>query len=294
VTNATLRLLSIYALTEAQLGAPSFGVQNTRQQFAFSVECCANMVARRYFENLSSGISRKQIVCYNSCMKANLFAVIHSRERTEACANAELAIKCGMNGVFFISHGDISSEGILEIAKNFKKEHDDVAVGVNLLGESVQTAISDAQLANLDMVWTDETPSDNDCRVIRGFRDMGLWRIKWYGGVAFKYQPQPEDLTLAAKEAIGVIDMLTTSGVGTGSAPDIEKLKTLSEGFGQRVAVASGASTDNIAEMLPYVGDFLIATSISKDFYNLDEDKCLALVNAARSAEEHFLKSVAN
>lgn len=225
--------------------------------------------------------------------QANLFAVIHSRERNEAHSNAELAIKCGMNGVFFISHGDITPEGVINLAKLFQQEHD-VAVGVNLLGENIQSAISEAQEAGLDMIWTDETPSDNDCRVIRGFRDMGLWKIKWYGGVAFKYQPQPSDLTLAAKEAIGVIDMLTTSGVGTGYAPDIEKLKTLSEGFGQRVAIASGASADNIAEMLPYVGDFLIATSISKDFYNLDEDKCLALVNAARSAEEHFLKSVAN
>jgi predicted TIM-barrel enzyme len=223
--------------------------------------------------------------------QANLFAVIHSRERTEACANAELAIKCGMNGVFFISHGDISSDGILQIAKNFKKERQDVFVGVNLLGESVQNAISEAQMADLDMIWTDETPSDNDCRVIRGVKDMGLWTIVWYGGVAFKYQPQPEDLTVAAKEVIGIIDVLTTSGIGTGRAPDIEKLKTLSEAFGQRIAIASGASAENIAEMIPYVSDLLVATSISKDFYNLDEEKCRALVKAARSAEEHFLIS---
>lgn len=218
-------------------------------------------------------------------MKANLFAVIHSRVGQEARDNAELAINCGMNGVFFISHGNMHSNAVIEMAKMFKQNHSNIAVGVNLLGERIQSAISESQDAMLDMVWTDETPSENDCRVIRSFKDNGLWKIKWYGGVAFKYQPQPEDLTIAAKEAVGVIDVLTTSGVGTGHAPDIEKLKTLSDGFGQRVAVASGASVENIEAMLPYVGDFLIATSISRDFYTLDEKKCLALVKVARSAE---------
>ena len=220
-------------------------------------------------------------------MKANLFAVIHSRERSEAHSNAELAIKCGMDGVFFISHGDLMPEAIIHIAEAFKKEYPDAMVGVNLLGENLQQALSAVNESTLDMVWTDESPSENDIRVIKGFRDFGFWKkkTKWYGGVAFKYQPQPDDLTVAAKEAIGVIDVLTTSGVGTGRAPDIEKLKTLAEGFGQRVAVASGASADNIEAMLPYVGDFLIATSIGKDFYNLDEEKCLAVVKAAREAE---------
>lgn len=219
-------------------------------------------------------------------MSSNIFAVIHARTKIEAYTNADLAIKCGCNGVFFISHGDLDSYAIIDLAKNYLNYNDTpgIKIGVNLLGERVEDVVNEIA-CHVDMLWSDYTPEGAERSNFAKKRKEHLCSFDFYGGVAFKYQPQPSDLLVAAQDARGVVDVLTTSGVGTGYAPDVAKLAVLTEGFGRKIAVASGVTPDNAVEMLPYVSDFLVATGISKDFHTIDEDKCKALVEAIRSAE---------
>jgi len=219
-------------------------------------------------------------------MSSNIFAVIHVREKSEAFVNADLAIKCGCNGIFFISHGELTSSSIIDITTDYDFDYRkyDVRLGINLLGERVADVVNDIA-CYVDMLWSDYAPSGDERQEFTKKRAEHLCCFEFYGGVAFKYQPQPSDLLLAAQEARGVIDVLTTSGVGTGHAPDIAKLAILAEGFEKKIAVASGVTPDNAVEMLPYVDHFLVATGISKNFHTIDEDKCKALVNAIRSAE---------
>jgi len=215
-------------------------------------------------------------------MSANLFAVIHAREASEALSNAELAVKCGMNGVFFISHGELTSEQVIQLAKDFQTEQH-VQKGVNLLGKKVVDVVNDVA-CHVDMLWSDYTPEFEEREQVEDLRKKHLCSFDFYGGVAFKYTRQPKDLLKAAQDVKGFVDVLTTSGPATGVPPEIEKLAVLAEGFGDKIAVASGVTPENVVPMLPYVGYFLVATGISKDFHNLDEDKCKALVNAVRSA----------
>lgn len=221
-------------------------------------------------------------ICYTKNMSVDIFAVIHSRNQLEAFHNADLAIKCGCNGVFFISHGDLTSKQIIELSKSYESEY--AKIGVNLLGERVENVVDDIA-CYVDMLWSDYTPTGIEKEIFSKKRDEHLCYFDFYGGIAFKYQPQPDDLFKAAQEARGLVDILTTSGVGTGSAPDIAKLAVLAEGFEKKIAVASGVTPDNAAEMLPYVNHFLVATGISKNFYTIDEDKCKALVDVIRSTE---------
>jgi len=51
------------------------------------------------------------------------------------------------------------------------------------------------------------------------------WKGIYFGGVAFKYQEDVTDLAKVAVAAMPFLDVITTSGVGTGIAPNLEKIK---------------------------------------------------------------------
>ncbi|MBS1722842.1 MAG: hypothetical protein JSS66_07675 [Armatimonadetes bacterium] len=208
-----------------------------------------------------------------------IFAVVHTRQEPEALANAVVAVECGCDGVFFINHGGMTPETLLSIATQFEPSK----TGVNFLGSSLSEAFRLCGSA-IPMMWSDNAPITlMAAEALAAHRkDVGFTGVH-YGGVAFKYQPQPANLRKAGEEARFLVDVLTTSGDGTGIAPDLEKLAVLAEGFGSKIAVASGVTPENVVSMLPYVDHFLVATGISKDFHNLDVEKCKALVDAVRS-----------
>lgn len=210
---------------------------------------------------------------------AQVLAVIHSRPK-DALQNAITAMNCGCDGVFFISHGDMTPAELLYLSDSDVFPN---AQGVNLLGFTVEEAMNMAG-RRASMVWSDYTPSDYERAMLEAARQKMLFNGLFFGGVAFKYQPQPADLRKAAEQVKGFVDVLTTSGVATGSAPDIEKLAILAEGFGNKIAVASGVTADNVVPMLPYLSHILVSTGISQDFYTIDPDKCKRLVDVVKSS----------
>jgi predicted TIM-barrel enzyme len=225
-------------------------------------------------------------------MNTKVFAVIHVKDTEQANHNTHFAKYVGFDGVFLISHGTMDSQHLLNLAKTLQYEtslrHRNeplFQVGINLLGTSPVEAFIQVG-DSLDMLWTDNAfVEDSDhTDTIKLARSSANSHAIYYGGVAFKYQPQPADLRLVAEQARGKVDVLTTSGPGTGIAPELEKLATLAEGFGERIGVASGITPENAAAMVPYVGHMLVATGIGRDFYNLDPIKCKRLLEAVREA----------
>ena len=59
-------------------------------------------------------------------------------------------------------------------------------------------------------------------------------------------------------------DVITTSGTGTGIAPNLKKRREVKDGVAGRkpIAIASGVSAANVVDILPYVDHFLVASSI--------------------------------
>ena len=81
------------------------------------------------------------------------------------------------------------------------------------------------------------------------------------------------------------MDVVTTSGVGTGVAARVEKLRAMREGCGSvAMALASGVTPANATEYAPLVDCLMVATGISLrgDFYNIDSDLLRALLQVAR------------
>ena len=97
------------------------------------------------------------------------------------------------------------------------------------------------------------------------------WAGLYFGGVAFKYQRTVPDSLLpdAARQATPWVDVITSSGPGTGYAASVEKAKALRSGAGRHpVALASGVSPENVAGFLPYVDAYLVASEIETAKYS--------------------------
>jgi predicted TIM-barrel enzyme len=74
------------------------------------------------------------------------------------------------------------------------------------------------------------------------------------------------------------MDVVTTSGDGTGIAADIKKVSDMKSYIKDTpLGIASGITIENVDQYLPYVDAFLVATGISKTFTELDADKVKSL-----------------
>lgn len=182
-----------------------------------------------------------------------------------ALANTKIALKNGADGVFLIGHG-MRHGDLIVIYEQVRKQNPEAWIGVNFLDlttsgiqkERLLEAIG--RCVDLSAIWMDALPEE----------DLGIppW-IEIFAGVAFKYRNAGaigEEMRNECTRASAYANFATTSGNKTGPPPRLEKLRAIHELLGgvTPIAVASGVNEDNVEEMLPYVGAFLVASSICK------------------------------
>lgn len=141
-------------------------------------------------------------------------------------------------------------------------------------------------------VWSDDTGYDEQedvplmgavlCWVKRKQRKD--WDGLYFGGVAFKYQKKVSDVGRVAWLVTCCVDVVTTSGDATGSSPLVSKIKKMKKAIGTfPLAIARGITPENVAEFMPYVDCFLVATGISKNFTELDPERVSLFAEALRT-----------
>ena len=224
-------------------------------------------------------------------MKKLFYTVIHVEDLEQTLINADYAYSNGADGIFLINHA-VSTGMLLNIYQNVRKKYLHNWIGLNFLGldadEAMQILPEDA-----DGLWTDNAEIDESGNNIFPWE----WYVKfkkthpessYFGGVAFKYQRHVENLESAAEKAAACMDVICTSGAGTGVAASIEHVQRLSTAKGKRqLALASGVTPENIADFLPYADCFLVATGISKSFRMLDPDKVKELADKIKQYNEN-------
>lgn len=215
--------------------------------------------------------------------------VIHVESEAQALRNAETAVQAGADGVFLISMAGAGSARLLQILREVKAAFPDLWLGVNLLGETAADAFALLD-ENVSGLWTDNahinelSQAQPVADAIQAAREKSGWKGLYFGGVAFKYQRRVANLTLAAQVATRYMDVVTTSGDGTGFAPDHAKIAAMQAGAGDiPIAIASGVSPENVAGFRDVAHCFLVATSLLKpgteDFM---PSKVVSLVRAAK------------
>lgn len=216
-----------------------------------------------------------------------ILPVIHVESQQQALRNARIARDANVDGVFLINHG-MSSTELLAIHRAAVAEHSDWWIGVNCLDLSpieVFRCIDDT----VSGVWVDNAMIDENAemqpdaeRVLEARKEAG-WPGLYFGGVAFKYQRPVTDLAPAATKAAQYMDVVTTSGPGTGAAALPEKIRVMKQALGDHpLAIASGITPENVGDYLDSADCFLVATGISESFEELDAERVKALVQRIR------------
>jgi len=210
-----------------------------------------------------------------------IIPVIHHLTNELTMSNAKICSDEGAYGVFLISM-TADNEDLPMLAKAIKGKYPNLKVGINLLGKKAIDAVEISKLFELDMTWADnpiitssgvsEEAIDIKC-MIKGTDHM------FFNSVAFKYQKSDSNPGIAAELSINCGFIPTTSGKATGSAANIEKIKEMKLAIGQSpLAVASGLDPENVVIYLDYLDYGLVATGISKDFHELDQDKLKLII----------------
>ncbi|MEM8862218.1 MAG: BtpA/SgcQ family protein [Chloroflexota bacterium] len=222
-------------------------------------------------------------------MQKKLLPVIHVLNAEQAVANADIAFESGCDGVFLINHEDehgvrkLNFEALLSIHAVVRQHFPHKFMGVNCLDLEAAEVF---QYLNegVSAVWVDNAEIDEHSenqieadKILRA-KHEARWNGMYFGGVAFKYQRNVDNLEAAAKIASNYVDVITTSGPATGQAASISKIRQIKQTINEiPLAIASGITAENVTNFLPWVDYFLVATGISQTFYHLDQQKITEL-----------------
>jgi predicted TIM-barrel enzyme len=229
-----------------------------------------------------------------------LLPVVHPIGRREALEAVRVANSLGLKGVFLIDQ-ILREHDVLALVREVHDFYPELWVGVNLLrrspAEALMTILGAADVAN--GLWSDNAGinergiSNSDAEDFVTTR-RNRWGGLYFGGVAFKYQRPvaPADLGRAASHARAYMDVVCTSGAGTGIAADVEKVRSLRRGLGEHaLALASGITAQNVGDYLPYVQAFLVGTGIEASLGVLDPKKIESLLRAMESGSARTAQS---
>ena len=211
--------------------------------------------------------------------------VIHSESLDQTLRNAEMAYTARCPGVFLINH-EMGYRDLLIIHQAVCRRFPKWWVGVNCLDLS-PTEVFQRVSQEVAGIWVDNSLIDERnekqplADMVAEAREGSGWHGLYFGGVAFKYQRPVADLAGAARIAANYMNVITSSGPGTGMAAYPEKFEAMKRAIGDTpLAIASGITPENVHEYLGVADCFLVATGISKSFTELEPMKLQALINA--------------
>ena len=203
--------------------------------------------------------------------------------------NVKMCKDEGADGVFLINHS-FEPVFLVDIYNAVIKEFPNYWIGCKFLGvDDPLDFCTKNNIINIKGIWNDQgyILDQNDKlypswieKAIKIAEKIKTFSGLYFGGIAVKSQREIKDYEVIANKAKYLISVPTTSGPGTGEAPDTIKLKKLRDGMGEKgiLALASGITCENVDKFLPYVNCILVATSICKDFYNFDLAKLRNLI----------------
>ncbi|MBV7541945.1 hypothetical protein [Acidovorax sp. sic0104] len=214
-----------------------------------------------------------------------ILPVIHHLNARTTREQAGLALECGADGVFVISHhGD--DKAVIGMARELKALHPTASIGINCLETDTLQAATLAIEAGLDMVWADFMGVDSAGLTEQGWALSRLAAehptIGFFASVAFKYRPFEPDPVEAALKARNAGFIPTTSGAATGAPPELGKIAAM--GMGGSLAVASGMTPSNVGAFAHHLTHILVATGVSADEHHFDYELLTVFLAAVRGS----------
>lgn len=230
-------------------------------------------------------------------MSIEVFPVVHINDEPQAREQTEVAFEAGADGIYLIDHHTTSTDLLFRTFNEVMAAHPDQYIGVNLLQartpwdafNAIRHAHAQQQMPILpDGLWHDDASRlAIDTEDLRN-SDQLLRDIRYLGGVSFKYTKDSTDDPNEAREHAELwgafVDVVTTSGKGTGFPPSPEKIAAMKAAIGdQPLAVASGVDITNIASYTGNLDQLLVASSVETEPGSgiFDTSKLKDLIDAA-------------
>ncbi len=213
--------------------------------------------------------------------------VIHVETIAGALRNTRIAVQNGADGVFLISHKrGFTHLDLMQCYETVREQFPGLWVGLNCLinrNNAIRSIPIDTAGLWVDNAGINEGPNPTaDAETSADVRRASGWQGLYFGGIAFKYQDPVVDVARVSRLAMPFVDVITTSGEGTGKPADVEKIRLMKEAIGDDhpLAIASGTTPENVSEYMPYVNCFLVATGISDSHTELNPERVHALAKA--------------
>ncbi len=227
-----------------------------------------------------------------------IYPVVHINDIHRAVEQTGVALELGADGVYLIDHQEPATDRLFDTFNLSRSEYQGVYIGMNILClrgayqafEAIYRARDSESLDEYpDGLWVDDARIDAvEAKELREAHPE-LATVRYLGGVAFKYSPYyTDDPGEAVSELIKLrsyVDVVTTSGPGTGVPPSPDKIRAMHEAAkGQPLAVASGVSADNLEDYSGAIDQLLVATFIeaSPGSGVFDRSKLKDLIEVAR------------
>lgn len=235
----------------------------------------------------------------------NLLIALHSTDLAHALEWAKIAYDNGADGVALVTHV-ISPEAWIDHIMRIKEKYPHHQAILNILQwspEHIFRALKKHENAHMiDGVWVDNPKiewvswTNNDSthadRVKQTQDEMNRGGL-YFGGVNFKHQRQipEEELGVAIAKAKNYLDVLTTSGDGTGISADASKVELFKSIAGKYpVWLASGVTPENFHEYAPNANVTICASWVSDSYYDLNPKKVLQLAEAIEKYNKNILR----
>jgi predicted TIM-barrel enzyme len=211
----------------------------------------------------------------------NIIPVIHHINEELTIKNAQLCFENNVYGLFIISMEE-DNHGLSALAKKIKNEFPILKMGVNHLGYQAIESVYECLNYSLDMIWSDEpivTSYEIKEEAYKIQEELKNSSLKFFNSVAFKYQAEEKNIEKAVYNSKKLGFIPTTSGQATGVAAEVEKIQKMKKELGDYpLAIASGLTPENIDTYNKMIEYGLVATGISKSFYEFDEKKLKAIL----------------
>lgn len=212
-------------------------------------------------------------------MIPKIIPVVHYSSDVQAVRNAERALDAGCDGVMLIDMRGRHPRQLIDVAARIKACRRDRLVGINLLGTDPLLALKTSISTGLDMTWTDEQLThssglqEDEADHVRGLLTTAPGHLMFVG-VAFKHQRHEPDPGRAARDAVRLGFVPTTSGQATGVAAEAGRVADLREALGPDapLGIASGITPGNVATFAPYLSHVLVATGVLAPAVTSDDE----------------------
>ncbi|MCA9332610.1 hypothetical protein KDA00_01930 [Candidatus Saccharibacteria bacterium] len=244
--------------------------------------------------------------CYDDDMSMEVFPVVHVVDEEQAAQQTQVAIDSGADGVFLIEKNRKEPpERLTAIFRRVADKFPNTFVGVNYLSidhpvdvfEYVLDQYQKGEIPRLpDGIWVGNTTRElarkSEFTSVELFRHQHpeLNRIRYLGGIAFKYNPLYTDDPESAAEQVEAfsydMDVVVTSGPGTGKAPSKEKITAMKRAAGEMpLAIASGVNETNIDDYDNVADMILVSTAVETEPYSgiFDTEKLTHLIEKAHN-----------